>query len=75
MRSIVTAVVVASALLVSAADIHAMAWGTNRGRNGGGESYSSTSYHGKTPEPSTLYAVGAGIALLGGAGWFIRRRK
>lgn len=26
------------------------------------------------PEPSTLYALGSAVALLGGAGWFLRRK-
>jgi hypothetical protein len=76
MKSIVTAVVVAGALVVAAADVHAMAWGSNRGRHGGGGGSDSTrGASASVPEPSTLYAVGAGLALLGGAGWYIRRRK
>lgn len=79
MRSMLTAAVIASALLVGAADVQAMNWGGGHG-NGGGDG--STSYvgggdstKGSVPEPSTLYAVGSALALLGGAGWYIRRRK
>jgi hypothetical protein len=76
MKSTFAAVVVAGALLVSAADVYAMAWGGGRGH---GSSDSSASYSGgstaSVPEPSTLYAVGSGLALLAGAGWYIRRRR
>jgi hypothetical protein len=27
------------------------------------------------PEPTTLYLVGFGLAVLAGASWYIRRRK
>ena len=78
MKSTLTAVLVASALLVSAADVYAMAWGGGRGR-GGSDSSSTASYSGgpntSVPEPSTLYAAGSGLALLAGAGWYLRRRK
>ena len=77
MKSTFAAVIVASALLVSAADVYAMAWGGGRGR--GGSDSSASSYSGgstaSVPEPSTLYAVGSGLALLAGAGWYIRRRR
>lgn len=73
MRSGVIAVVIVSALLVSAADVYAMAWGGGRGRHGSsGDSYSVSA---SVPEPSTVYAAGVGLALLAGAGWYIRRRK
>lgn len=77
MKSTFAAVVVAGALLVSAADVYAMAWGGGRGH--GGSDSSASSYSGgstaSVPEPSTLYAVGSGLALLAGAGWYIRRRR
>jgi hypothetical protein len=70
----VMSVVVAGALLVGAADVYAMAFSTSRGRNGGPNGDTTQGSY-SVPEPSTLYAVGAGLALLGGAGWYIRRRK
>ena len=78
MKSTFAVVVVAAALLVSAADVYAMAWGGGRGR-GDSSSSSSESYSGgpsaSVPEPSTLYAAGSALGLLAGAGWYIRRRK
>jgi PEP-CTERM motif-containing protein len=76
MKSTLTAVVMAGALLVSAADVYAMAWGGGRGH---GQSNGSASYSGgpsaSVPEPSTLYAAGSALGLLAGAGWYLRRRK
>jgi hypothetical protein len=81
MKAAVTAVVFATALLICAADVYAFSSG-HHGRAGGGSgSGSGTSYSGDStttasvPEPSTLYALGSGLALLAGAGWYIRRRK
>jgi hypothetical protein len=74
-----TAVVVAGALVAGAADVQAMSWSTNgNGRTGGPNGNyvgGSDPTKGSVPEPSTLYAVGSALALLGGAGWYIRRRK
>jgi LPXTG-motif cell wall-anchored protein len=65
-----------SALLVSAAEVYAMAWGGGHGRNGSsGGSSSGGQISASVPEPSTLYAAGTALALLAGAGWYIRRRK
>ena len=79
MKSTFTAIVVAGALIVSAADVYAMAWGGGRGHGGSNTSSSSESYSGgpsaSVPEPSTLYAAGSALGLLAGAGWYIRRRK
>lgn len=76
MRSTFIMLATVGVLMLSAADVYAMAWGGGRGRNG--ES-SNGSYSGgssaSVPEPSTLYAVSSGLALLAGAGWYIRRRK
>ena len=77
MKAILSVVVAVGALVVGAADAYAIAWG------GGARSSTSASLQvdsttGPTtsvPEPSTLYAIGSGLALLGGAGWYIRRRK
>jgi len=69
MRAVISIAMIFSALVLSAAEVHA--WASNHGRDNGatGGPYNSV------PEPSTLYALGSGIALLGGAGWYIRRRK
>jgi hypothetical protein len=76
MRSMFITLAMVGVLMLSAADVFAMAWGGGRGRHGGS---SNESYSGGTtasvPEPSTLYAVSSGLALLAGAGWYIRRRK
>ena len=79
MRSTFTTLAMVGLLMVSAADVYAMAWGGGRGRHDSSNNSSSGSYSGdvtaSVPEPSTLYAVGSGLALLAGAGWYIRRRK
>jgi hypothetical protein len=87
MNLTMTIVVLFSALLLGAADVHAMAWGGGHAR--GRESHSDGSAGGRVPqgngqgsrgartplpEPSTLYAVGSSLALLAGAGWYVRRR-
>ena len=76
MKSLVAVAVMSSALLIAAADAHAIAWG------GGHSSVAASVQNDPTkggstsvPEPSALYAVGSALALLGGAGWYIRRRK
>jgi len=77
MKATVTAAIMISALLVGAADVYALARG---GAHSSGDSSSSLqAYSGapntSVPELFTLYAVGSAIALLGGAGWYIRRRR
>jgi len=69
MRVVISIAAIFFALVLNAAEAHA--WASNHGNDGPttGGPYSSV------PEPSTLYALGSGIALLGGAGWYIRRRK
>lgn len=54
-----------------------MAWGDSRHRrgtvpNGGGGEGSG--YNAGLPEPSSLHAIASGLALLGGAGWLLRRK-
>jgi len=81
MKSILSVVALVGALTLIATDALAMSGGHSR-RNGGGSSTSSSqseSYPGglssSVPEPSLLYAAGSGLAVLAGAGWYIRRRK
>jgi hypothetical protein len=77
MRSILAIVVVVGGLLMSAGEIHAWAGGRGGGGYGheaGGGDWAEDSKD-SVPEPSTLWALGSGLALLGGAGWYIRRRK
>ena len=83
MRAKVVVVIVASALLLGAAEVHAMAGGGHgRSRHAGGsDSNGGTVPSGSKrsanplPEPSTLYAVTARLTVLSGASWYIRRRK
>jgi hypothetical protein len=75
MKTVITVVAVAGALVLCAADVYAM------GGGGGGRSRALSvdtttgPNNASVPEPSALYAIGSGLALLGGAGWYIRRRK
>jgi hypothetical protein len=77
MKRMLTISIVAIAFVFTVADAFALSGGggSNRARGGNGDNYDSTTSHAAVPEPSTLYAVGAGLAFLGGAGWYIRRRK
>jgi hypothetical protein len=77
MKSTMFALMIATAVAISAVDVHAFASSSSRrsGGGGGGGGDSTTSASASVPEPSTLYAVGSGLVLLGGAGWLIRRRK
>jgi hypothetical protein len=79
----VTLVFLAGALcvLLTAGDALGMAWGDSRHRRGNGSNGSSGSfessgsgYTASVPEPSSLYAIGSALALLGGAGWILRRK-
>jgi hypothetical protein len=74
MKRMVAVFILMTAVLWAAADVNAMA-GSHGKKRGGGEGFSAGDYQGSVPEPSALYAIGAGLALLGGAGWYIRRRK
>jgi hypothetical protein len=70
----------AMCVVLTAGDVYGMAWGDSRHRrgngngNGNGSSSSSGSSHHSVPEPSSLYALGSALALLGGAGWILRRK-
>jgi hypothetical protein len=76
MKSTMFALMIATAVAISAVDVHAFASSSSRrSGGGGGGGDSTTSASASVPEPSTLYAVGSGLVLLGGAGWLIRRRK
>ena len=66
MRSIFITFAMVGVLMLSAADVFAMAWGGGRGRNGSdtsSASYSGGGNYASVPEPSTMYAVGSGLAL------------
>ncbi|MGH7313903.1 MAG: PEP-CTERM sorting domain-containing protein [Candidatus Rokuibacteriota bacterium] len=73
----VTLVLLAGALCLTltAGEAFGMAWGESRHRRGNGSTGSSGSgYTASVPEPSSLYAIGSALALLGGAGWILRRK-
>lgn len=76
----VTLLLLAGALsvLLTAGDALGMAWGDSRHRRGNGPNgWSESSGSANTasvPEPSSLYAIGSALALLGGAGWILRRK-
>jgi hypothetical protein len=76
-------VVGAMCVVMTAGDVFGMAWGDSRHRRGtvngngngsSGSSSSSGSSHHSVPEPSSLYALGSALALLGSAGWVLRRK-
>jgi hypothetical protein len=77
MKSILSVIVLVGALTLVAAD--ALAMNGHGRRHGDSAASSSESYTGgssaSVPEPSLMYAVGSGLAVLAGAGWYIRRRK
>lgn len=77
MKTVVTGAIVFTVLLVGATDVYAIAWGGGRDAAAAASiQYDpTTAPNHSVPEPSTLYAVGSAIVLLGGAGWYIRRRK
>jgi len=78
-------VLVAAALSLSliTGEALAMAWGDSHHRRGGVESGGSSfsgsggsgsGYNAGLPEPSSVYAIASALALLGGAGWLLRRK-
>jgi LPXTG-motif cell wall-anchored protein len=75
MRSFFITFSMVCVLMLSAADVYAMAWGGGRGRHGASGASDGSATTASVPEPSTVYAVTSGLALLAGAGWYIRRRK
>jgi hypothetical protein len=68
----------AMCVVLTAGDVYGMAWGDSRHRrgtaNGNGNGSSSRPSQHSVPEPSSLYALGSALALLGGAGWVLRRK-
>ena len=89
MKSILSVVVLCGALTLVASDAlamngHGRRHGSSSSSSSSSDSYSGGSYTGgsytggpssSVPEPSLLYAAGSGLAVLAGAGWYIRRRK
>jgi hypothetical protein len=75
-KTTLTVLIVLGVAAVGAIDAEALA--DNKKRKGGrddGNGQFAQSASASVPEPSALYAVGTGLAVLGGAGWYIRRRK
>jgi len=74
MKSAVVTLILAGAFALTTTE--AFAWGSNH--QSGGTHHEVWYGNGSTasvPEPSTVYALTSGLALLGGAGWYLRRRK
>jgi hypothetical protein len=74
MKSAVAALILAGAFALTTTE--AFAWAGNH-RSGGThhEVWYGNGPTASVPEPSTVYALTSGLALLGGAGWYLRRRK
>jgi len=60
----------ALSLFLTAVDVTGMA--EANGRRHHGDRYNTPKH--SVPEPSTLYAIGSALTLLGGAGWILRRK-
>lgn len=85
MNSKLAVLMMLGGLALGAADVQAMPGGGGHGRarNDGGQVSKGGSVSTSTPrrsssplpEPSTVYAVTTSLAVLSGAGWYIRRRK
>ena len=78
MKTAAVALIMVGAFVVTTTE--AFAWAGNHHSGGAHHEvwYGNGSTGGPTasvPEPSSMYAVTSGLALLGGAGWYLRRRK
>ena len=75
MKSAVVALILAGAFALTTTE--AFAWAGNHHQSGGThhEIWYGNGPTASVPEPSTVYALTSGLALLGGAGWYLRRRK
>jgi hypothetical protein len=59
----------ALSMVLTAVDMTGMAEAKGRHRHHGGNKPNHS-----VPEPNALYALGSAVALLGGAGWVLRRK-
>ena len=75
MRAMLAAAVIIGGLLFGIAEVRIRGVGTSHGANPGREASYSNDGKRTVPEPWTLYILASGVALLGGMGWYIRRRK
>jgi len=73
MKSTVVALILAGAFALTTTE--AFAWAGNHNGGGHHEVWYGNGPTASVPEPSTMYALSSGLALLGGAGWYFRRRK
>lgn len=75
MRAMLAVAVIISGLLFGIAEVRIRGVGTSHGADRGREASYSNDRKTTAPEAWTLYVLASGLALLGGAGWYIRRRK
>jgi LPXTG-motif cell wall-anchored protein len=74
MKSTVVALIMVGAFAVTTTE--AFAWASNHHSGGAHhEVWYGNGPAASVPEPSAMYALTSGLALLGGAGWYLRRRK
>lgn len=79
MKFIVSVITLIGAVIFSATDASAMSVGNSHhlsiGSSAAPAAPGPADAAASVPKPSTLYALTAGLGLVGGAGWFLRRRK
>jgi hypothetical protein len=77
MRVPLLLVIAALSMALITSEAFGMAWGDSRHRRGTVQiegASGGSGYNAGLPEPSSLHAIASGLALLGGAGWLLRRK-